>query len=190
MSPKFASAWTRDQKCPGQSALRGPVAAARHGRVFSKRPAGPRPGGSIPSRSTAPMSNTARRFNCASCRRQVVLCRRCDRGHVYCSRECGETARRKSLRLAGRRYQNSRRGRHTHAQRQRRYRERQRRPAPENRTLVQKVTHHPLTHGPRRPVVRKARNGLRGTRSSGRESPTGILRCHGCGRFCGRVVRM
>ena len=77
------------------------------------------------------MVNSARLFNCASCRRQVVLCRRCDRGNAYCSRDCGEAARRQSQRVAGQRYQNSRRGRQKHAQRQRRYRERQRCPMPE-----------------------------------------------------------
>lgn len=29
-----------------------------------------------------------RLFNCQRCATQVRLCRRCDRGHIYCSREC------------------------------------------------------------------------------------------------------
>ena len=134
------------------------------------------------------VKDTARHFDCASCGRQVVLCRRCDRGHVYCSRSCGEAARRRSLRLAGQRYQNSRRGRHKHAQRQRRYRERLGHRASENCRLAQKVTHHRLTGEHRRPFVRKTPDGRPGTRPSGQERPTGILRCDGCGRFCGRVA--
>ena len=134
------------------------------------------------------MNDTARRFNCASCGRQVVLCRRCNRGNIYCSRDCGEAARRQSLRRAGRRYQNSRRGRHMHAQRQRRYRERRQSPAPEDRSPAQKVTHHPLTRSRRRPVVRAMADGRRGMRPSGRERPAGVLRCHRCGRFCGGAI--
>ena len=70
------------------------------------------------------MENTARLFNCARCRCQVVICSRCDRGNIYCGRGCSYSARRESQRAAGRRYQRSRQGRFTHAARQRRYRAR------------------------------------------------------------------
>ena len=63
----------------------------------------------------------ARLFLCARCRRQVLICSRCDRGQQYCGAGCSDLARRESLRAAGRRYQQSRRGRHCHAERQRRY---------------------------------------------------------------------
>jgi hypothetical protein len=76
------------------------------------------------------MEPTARLFNCARCRRQVMLCSHCDRGNLYCGRGCAQQARRESLSAAGQRYQRSRRGRFCHAERQRRYRARQ-----------QKVTH-------------------------------------------------
>lgn len=72
-----------------------------------------------------------RMFLCERCRAQVVLCSRCDRGNVYCGPACAASRRRESIRAAGRRYQQSRRGRFTHAARTRRYRERH-----------QKVTHH------------------------------------------------
>jgi len=134
------------------------------------------------------MKNTARLFNCASCRRQVVLCRRCDHGNVYCSRDCGERARRDAQRLAGRRYQDSRRGRHKHAQRQRRYRERRRHGAGRNRVLAQKVTHHPLTTARRRPVVARRPTGRPGTRPFGQDRPARVFRCDRCGRFCGQAV--
>ena len=79
----------------------------------------------------------ARLFLCARCRRQVLICSRCDRGQRYCGARCSGPARRESLRAAGRRYQHSRRGRHCHAERQRRYRRRWREDA-----RVHKVTHH------------------------------------------------
>jgi hypothetical protein len=63
-------------------------------------------------------------FLCASCRVQVVLCRRCDRGQIYCGRACAAAARRAAQRAAGRRYQQSRPGRFAHAARARRYRAR------------------------------------------------------------------
>ena len=63
----------------------------------------------------------ARLFLCARCRRQVLICSRCDRGQRYCGARCSGPARRESLRAAGRRYQHSRRGRHCRAERQRRY---------------------------------------------------------------------
>ena len=79
----------------------------------------------------------ARLFLCARCRRQVLICSRCDRGQHYCGARCSGLARRESLRGAGRRYQHSRRGRHCHAERQRRYRRRCREGA-----CTHKVTHH------------------------------------------------
>ena len=66
----------------------------------------------------------ARRIRCSRCRRQVFICSRCDRGQQYCGARCSGLARRESLRAAGRRYQQSQRGRHCHAERQRRYRHR------------------------------------------------------------------
>jgi len=67
----------------------------------------------------------ARFFLCALCQAEVLICRRCDRGNIYCARGCAREARRIAQRLAGRRYQSSRRGRFNHAARARRYRARQ-----------------------------------------------------------------
>ncbi len=77
--------------------------------------------------------NALRFVICAgpSCGQHFFLCSHCDRGHRYCGAACSETARRRSLREAGTRYQATTDGRHAHARRQARYRERQ------------KVTHHP-----------------------------------------------
>lgn len=70
------------------------------------------------------MQATGRLFLCARCRAQVFICRRCDRGNRYCDGECARAARRESQRAAGRRYQDSRRGRFAHAARARRHRAR------------------------------------------------------------------
>jgi hypothetical protein len=63
-------------------------------------------------------------YQCARCREQVVVCRRCDRGQIYCPSGCAALARRERQRAAGARYQSSRRGRFGHAERSRRYRRR------------------------------------------------------------------
>ena len=59
------------------------------------------------------------------CRRQVVLCRSCDRGQVYCSRACSARSRSERRREARRRYRRTEKGRETGRRRQRRYRIRQ-----------------------------------------------------------------
>ena len=66
----------------------------------------------------------ARFFLCARCRASVLICSHCDRGQIYCAGSCAEDARRQAQRMAGRRYQASRRGRAAHALRARRYRHR------------------------------------------------------------------
>ena len=77
------------------------------------------------------MQPTGRLYACACCRALVIVCRACDRGHVYCSRDCWKAARRARQREAGRRYQRTRPGRTAHAARMRRFRHRR-----------NKVTHH------------------------------------------------
>lgn len=79
------------------------------------------------------MPDTGRMYSCARCRAQVVVCRRCDRGQIYCFAGCAAQARDERQREAARRYQASRRGRLAHAERSRRYRLRRHRP--------QNVTH-------------------------------------------------
>lgn len=69
---------------------------------------------------------SARRFVCARCQAEVVVCNLCDRGRRYCGSECSSQARGASLREAGRRYQSSSAGRVAHARRARRYRQRRR----------------------------------------------------------------
>lgn len=80
------------------------------------------------------MKPSARLFYCARCHCQVVICRHCDRGNVYCPAGCAQIARIDSQRRAVRRYSKTRRGRHSNAERQRRFRALQRHPQ-------EKVTH-------------------------------------------------
>ena len=75
-------------------------------------------------------NDSARLYNCAQCHSQVMICRHCDRGHIYCT-ECAPVARQDARNRAAARYQASDEGRAKHAARQRRYRER----------LKYKVTH-------------------------------------------------
>jgi hypothetical protein len=62
-----------------------------------------------------------RLFSCLLCRLLVAVCSHCDRGQVYCSAKCSSSARSRSVREAGRRYQATERGRRLHAARQARY---------------------------------------------------------------------
>ena len=54
----------------------------------------------------------------------TVICSSCDHGQIYCSPACAKSMRCACLRDAGRRYQQSERGRTNHAQRMARYRAR------------------------------------------------------------------
>ena len=125
------------------------------------------------------MQSSARLFNCARCRRQVVICSHCDRGNIYCGKRCAQAARCRSRREAGRRYQKTRRGRFAHAERQRRYRRRRR----------AKVTHQgspPLLPDETLP----AESGTPARRS---DFPAAVrtddIRCRLCGRVCSDFVR-
>ncbi len=122
------------------------------------------------------MENIARLYNCARCQCQVVICSHCDRGNIYCNKQCAEIARKVSLSTASRRYQRTRRGRLKHASRQSRY-----------RTRRKKVTHQ----GSPTPT---ADDSLPSARS---ETATAIgvvedegIRCHFCGCRCSRFLRL
>lgn len=65
------------------------------------------------------MITSARLFYCGRCRTQTVVCSACDRGQIYCSGTCAQEARKESLRRAGRRYAQTRKGQFNAAKRQR-----------------------------------------------------------------------
>ncbi len=65
---------------------------------------------------------TGRLFLCARCQAQVLVCSHCDRGQRYCANGCANITRRSHQREAGKRYQQSRAGRHKHAARMHQWR--------------------------------------------------------------------
>ena len=119
------------------------------------------------------MESSARLYNCVRCHRQVVICSACDHGNIYCGRSCAQTARRHSQRAAGRRYQQTYRGRLKHAQRQRRYRARGEKVT--HQGSVEPAANDPLITRSDTPVVEG--------------HPEQVLRCHFCGRPCGPFLR-
>ena len=126
------------------------------------------------------MEITGRMFPCHRCRVQVTVCAPCDRGQIYCARGCAEAARTASMREAGRRYQQSRKGRFKHSERNRRYRLRQ-----------QNVTHQG-SMPPAQSDLLVANSVLGREPVVATESPTplGARRCHFCGNRCPEWVRL
>ena len=123
------------------------------------------------------MEKDARLFNCAHCYQQRTICSCCDRGNIYCSPECSQSVRKERVRSAGRRYQNTHRGKSKHAARQRRYRQRQK----------EKVTHQgspvSLTNDLLLPELTKPAMG-----SMAETTPQ--IRCHFCHKRCSDFVRL
>lgn len=65
------------------------------------------------------MVEEGRHFTCRHCGAEGWICKRCDRGHCYCSASCRESARQMRNGRARRRYQSSPAGRSGNARRQR-----------------------------------------------------------------------
>jgi len=123
---------------------------------------------------------SCRMFLCARCRGQVIVCRRCDRGQIYCVGSCARDARRDGQREARRRYQASPRGRSLHAERNRRYRAR-----------VGGVTDHGPAPAPDTGCLGGSGAVLAGPNepSPGGRSP-GHYCCHHCGRLTLNFLRL
>jgi len=96
-----------------------------------------------PCRSGCEENLHPRLFLCGRCRQQVLICRRCDRGQVYCGRDCAVEVRRSRQREARRRYQASERGRQMHADRSRQYRAKSRCVTDQGRNLPTKPPQQP-----------------------------------------------
>lgn len=124
------------------------------------------------------METSARLFNCARCSSQVVICSCCDRSNIYCCPECSQLARKRSLRDAGKRYQNSLKGRHKHADRQKRYRERLAK-------KVKIVTHHTSPILPDNDLLPQPS----GQKKRLTQLITKTIYCHFCGRCCSPFLR-
>jgi hypothetical protein len=124
--------------------------------------------------STHGSRGAGRLFLCARCHVLVVICRRCDRGQIYCAAGCAREARREAQRAAGRRYQASDRGRATHALRSRRYRARR-----------NAVTHHGSPPASATAST-AAGHSVGGGSTPSRSAPD----CHVCGGRCSPFVRL
>ena len=126
----------------------------------------------------------ARVFECARCEREVSICSPCDRGQRYCGPDCSALARRESMLAAGRRYQQSRRGRHCHAGRQQRYRLRCR------DTLPREIVTHQSSLVPRRGAqLSRARSPMSRMNPPPAPKHSEKARCHFCARPVTESVR-
>jgi len=125
------------------------------------------------------MEPTCRLFLCARCRKQVFICRRCDRGQIYCADGCAKIARNQSVREAGRRYQQSRQGRFKQAERLRRFRRRK-----------QNVTHQGFELASENDLLNS--NSAKVDKSvvlHRQTRPANTIQCHFCGTRCSEFVR-
>jgi hypothetical protein len=130
------------------------------------------------------LEESHRIFNCAKCSRQVIICRACDRGDIYCSDLCAREQRTRSLSEAGKRYQGSFEGRRHHAARQAKYRER-------HSASEEKVTHHGSTATPEcgsTNIVTTAAPVSDAAQLCQRISGP-VLLCHKCKLPCGALTR-
>ena len=152
------------------------VPCTRAGRVFHEHD---RPVENSLARRWKPMESTGRFFLCACCRIQVVICSRCDRGQIYCAGPCAPRARRDSIRAAGRRYQDSRRGRLKHAERSRRYRARQNNVTHQASPVVAPDDLLAVDSTSQRPIA-----------SAATPAVLSAWRCHFCGHQCAQLVRI
>ncbi|MBT4130090.1 MAG: hypothetical protein HN929_13575 [Chloroflexi bacterium] len=129
------------------------------------------------------MGHSARLYNCACCKQQVILCSHCDWGNRYCFDGCSKQARKKSLRGAGKRYQNTLKGRLNNAKRQAEHRIRQALAESEPLPAVEKVTHHGSGEG-----TPSASIGI-DEQMSEEHSFGPLYHCHRCGRVVDSYLR-
>ena len=148
------------------------------------------------------MVESHRLFICVRCGRQIRICTRCDRGNVYCSAPCADFARRRTLREAGRRYQQQTpAGRRNHAARQQRYRLRQKKVTHQgpHKDLVEirpgadtakESTKQPAVQEevPREHDVQLVSKNNATQTAGDQEAKT--IRCHFCGGPCGEFTRL
>jgi hypothetical protein len=122
---------------------------------------------------------SCRSFLCACCRRRVLVCRRCDRGQIYCVGTCAQEARRERQRNARRRYQTTPRGRAMHAERNRRYRAR-----------VRRVTDHGPAMEHETGLLGRSEGSVALREPSSAGMPSGHNHCHHCGQSASPFLRL
>lgn len=147
---------------------------------------------------------TGRLFLCARCQAQVLVCSQCDRGQRYCAAGCAGITRSSRQREAGKRYQQSRTGRHNHAARMHRLRGR--------RAAAAKIVTHHSSHAtaadgvlpgnespqaippdsqplqPCSPIASES-SALFATANTHTGAPATVWRCHWCQSPCPALVR-
>ena len=129
---------------------------------------------------------SGRLFVCAWCGCEVAVCSCCDRGQIYCGADCAGQARRQTLRGAGRRCQQTRRGRRMHAARMARYRAKLAQSSAGVAVGPREiVTHHGSPAPPRGDLVAVGATAMPRDDASPVEPPgTAMTQCHWCGRCC------
>jgi hypothetical protein len=142
---------------------------------------------------------SGRLFVCAWCGCEVVVCSCCDRGQIYCGVDCAGQARRQTLRGAGRRCQQTRRGRRMHAARMARYRAKLPSLAcslaqssagvavgmPDDGWPREIVTHHGSPAPPTGDWVAAGATAMPRDDATPAEPPgPAMTHCHWCGRCC------
>ena len=139
---------------------------------------------------TAPGSG--RLFVCAWCGCEVVVCSCCDRGQIDCGVDCAGQARRQTLRGAGRRCQQTRRGRRMHAARMVRYRAKLAQGSvggvvglPDEAWPREIVTHHGSPSPVADDLLADDATAMPRDDASPAEPPgRAMTQCHWCGRCC------
>lgn len=128
----------------------------------------------------AQMCDSARLYHCARCQRQVIICRYCDRGNIYCAAGCALQSREEKQREAAQRYQFSLNGRRSHALRQQHYRQRQR----------EKVTHQGSPNLTAYDLLITEPETVTSRRKFPFLKKSGDIFCHFCGFRCGEYLRI
>lgn len=132
---------------------------------------------------------TCRRFQCARCGNEVLICSHCDRGNRYCS-VCSPICRRESQREAGRRYQKTHGGAMNHARRQARYRASMKESDASGFTSSDPgATSEPMTTPADAPAATSPSVEEGGESVPRSRSAAGLPRCSFCGQTCAPVVR-
>jgi hypothetical protein len=146
-----------------------------------------------------------RMFTCGLCGRTVWICKRCDRGHRYCSKTCSKAAGDVSKAKARRKFQSTDHGREGNTRRQREYYYRHRGSLPKNLTDHTSPAPHASSRiaSPTTAVIGESKRQIpdepEKTQAQSRALPVGLMPCqHGSSlpgdaprcTFCGRLVRV
>ena len=126
------------------------------------------------------MKEIYRHYNCLNCNSQIILCRYCDRGNIYC-KQCAPIMYLKTRQRANKRYQSSYQGRINHAARQKRYRERER--------LKHKVTYQGSKMISLCDLLIKKRKDVIINFKPVKKRTIKDVFCHCCGKSCSGFIR-